>query len=295
MIRTAFFAILCASAFLSETTAFAQINIDSGLFPQPNPKSSHKTNRMLTWGGAHLIKATPEMQTKLGLEETEGLVVAAIEPNTDGEKAGLKVNDVLIKVGDKSVPNDAARFSQLFKDRKPTDPVDLVVVRDGKQQTLKGAKMPAAAQMPTGPGDKRINVNPFFQIDPFIPINPRMPFVRPVVKKLHLETEVDGASVIRDQTLEKFSGEYSKGELKITVDGKFENGLAKPGEITVTQGKEMKKYALRDTPLPIRLLVQQHLMPSASSSIGPMLTPISPDIQELLRALDMLKALEGLK
>jgi predicted metalloprotease with PDZ domain len=93
----------------------------------------------MQWGGVRLEKPSAEMQIGLGLGENEGLVVSAVGPNSVGEKAGLKPKDVLVKVGDKSVPSDAAGFTKLVKDQQPNEAVDLVVVRDGKEETIKGA------------------------------------------------------------------------------------------------------------------------------------------------------------
>ena len=89
---------------------------------------------------------------------------------------------------------------------------------------------------------------------------------------------------------DQFSGEYTKDDLKITVSGKVENGQAKPAEITVTEGRETKKYtSLRDVPAQHRLVIQQ-LMPSALNNS--MLLPLN---QNLLELQDLLPAFPGLE
>jgi hypothetical protein len=88
---------------------------------------------------------------------------------------------------------------------------------------------------------------------------------------------VNGAKVVRDQKEDQFYGEYSKDELKITVKGKMENGQAKPGEITITEGKETKKYmSLREVTSSPHLLVIQQLLPSAANNL--MLIPMIPEL-----------------
>ena len=244
----------------------------------------------MQWGGVRLEKPSVEMHTDLGLGENEGLVVTAVGPNSSGEKAGLKAKDVLVKIGDKSVPSDAAGFTKLVKDQKPTEPVDLVVVRNGKEETLKGAKMPALVQSTGGaggrggvPGIPGI-VFPRIQFNPRVPNNPFG-----AIQNLHLEMTVNGAKIVRKQNNEQFSGEYSKDDLKITVSGKMENGQAKPSEITVTQGKETKKYAsLREVTSPQHRIVIQQLLPSAANNL--MLMPLIPNLPELPELLPVVPA-----
>src|SRR5262249_8707586 len=79
----------------------------------------------LSWGGLRPEKPAAELQTQLGLEANEGLVVAAVDPNSVGAKAGLKASDVLVKIGDKSVPNDHSVFIKMVKDLKENEPMDL--------------------------------------------------------------------------------------------------------------------------------------------------------------------------
>lgn len=235
----------------------------------------------MSWGGVQLKKVPPELQEKLGLPENEGLLVMAVGAKSVGEKAGLKANDVLLKINNKAVPSDANGFITLVKDHKAADPLDLVVVRDGKEETIKGVKMPVAVAAPKGgalvrPGFGGLVV-PRININPRVPNNPFQPGT---IKNLHIEMNVNGATIIRKQKDNDFSGEYSKDDLKITVSGKVENGQAKPSEITVTEGKETKKYtSVTDVPAQHRLMLQQ-LMPSPLT--GLMLFPALPAFPELL-------------
>src|SRR5688500_4976516 len=139
MIRTAFFVALTASAvFASQASAQVVVpNLPQGpKVPLPkieglppdlqkelerllDPNFMQQLNRqpavggMLRWGGLRLKKASPAEQENLGLPEGEGLVVAAVDPNSVGDKAGLKANDVLVKLNKKPVPNDAQGFAKL--------------------------------------------------------------------------------------------------------------------------------------------------------------------------------------
>jgi serine protease Do len=74
---------------------------------------------------------TPEMVELLGLKDPAGVVVAQIEKGSPAEKAGLKVQDVILTIGGKKVTT-----YDLFRNEvalvKPGSQVELRVVREGK-------------------------------------------------------------------------------------------------------------------------------------------------------------------
>jgi hypothetical protein len=281
--------------------ASAQIIVPGGV-PQPNANTEalkkvaealaqRGGKPALHWGGARLEKVSPELQTQLGLEENAGLVVAAVDANSIGAKAGLKANDVLVKIGAKDVPGDPVGFANLVKDLGEKVQIDLVVVRKGKQETIKGAKMPALVQSGGiggggiggrgGLGGIGIGGAPGF---PGMPgIGGGLPGIgfggmhAGKVKKFHIELEINGADVIRDQDGDTFTGTYAKGDLKISVTGKLENGQAKLSEITVQEGKESKKYTTsRDVPAKHHDAIRQ-LLPSPLTNL--MIFPAIPNLQ----------------
>src|SRR5262249_38685607 len=159
---------------------------------------------------------------------------------------------------------------KLVKDQKVDQNADLVVVRQGKEQTLKGAKMPAIAQnvLPGVGGAGRPGIGGKGGIGGIGGIQiGRLP--NPLlgnVENFHLEMTVNGAKTLQKYDAEKYSGEYSKDGLKITIAGKMQNGRPlQPDVVTVTEGKEAKKYdALKDVPVQHRIVVQQ-LMPSPTN------------------------------
>lgn len=130
-----------------------------------------RTGSGLRWGGAQLKKLTPEMQEKLGLLETEGLMIAAVDANSPSQKAGLRANDVLVDIGAKRVMSDPNTFVKTVKDLPPNENMDLVIIREGVQVTLEGAKMPTTAQFAPADGlNGRPNMPfPRFQMEPFRP------------------------------------------------------------------------------------------------------------------------------
>lgn len=228
----------------------------------------------MVWGGVQLKKVAADEQEKLGLPENEGLVIAAVDANSIGDKAGLKANDVLVKINNKMVPSDPTAFAKLVKDQDPAEAMDLVVLRNGKEETIKNARMPALVQTPITRRNPAIGglmfrpnmMVPGMQLNPR---NPRLPFPGGFggLPNMNVEMNINGAKISKRLTGADFSGEYAKDELRITVAGKLENGAAKTSEITIQEGKETKKYnAIGDVPAAHRPMVQQ-LMPSTLNNL----------------------------
>lgn len=234
----------------------------------------------MNWGGAKLGSVDKALQEKLGLPESEGLVVTAIDPKSASDKAGLKANDVLVKLNDKNVPNSIDGFIKLLKEQNANEGMDLVVVRDGKEEMLKAAKMPAAVQgianngRPIRPGI--INIGGMGGIGRIQINGGNMNGAR----NLDLQMNVNGEKITRKENGDTFFGEYAKDEIKITVNGKFEGGTAKPTDITIQDGKDSKKYnAVKEVPQPY-LPMLRRIMPGAAATPLNVPFPQFPGIKE---------------
>jgi membrane-associated protease RseP (regulator of RpoE activity) len=239
-------------------------------------------NDVMAWGDARLTPVDARLQEKLGLPENEGMVIAAVAPNSVAERAGLKAADVLVKINNKAVPSDLDGFVKFIKEQKPEEAVDLVVVRNGKEETLKGVRMPANVQAGGGGRFARPMLpNPLF---PLMPVNPgrlpNNPFFPAGVEHIRLEMTVNGAKIIRDQKANQFSGEYAKDDLKITISGKIENGFPRLTEVTLQEGKEKearKFTSPKDVPVQHRAIIQQ-LMPSPILNM--LMMPAMPNLRD---------------
>ena len=88
------------------------------------------------WGGMRLKNVDMPLQEKLGLPDNEGMLVASIDTGSFAEKAGVKVNDVVVKINSKPVPADLNSFVKLVDEQKSAGAIDLVVLRDGKEETM---------------------------------------------------------------------------------------------------------------------------------------------------------------
>ena len=71
-----------------------------------------------------------EMALALGLDESQGALIASVEPGTPAEKAGLKEQDVVLEIDGRKV-NDDNDFRLRVAEHNPGDKVKLKVVRNG--------------------------------------------------------------------------------------------------------------------------------------------------------------------
>jgi C-terminal processing protease CtpA/Prc len=88
------------------------------------------------------------LASQLALPKKQGLVIDRVDKDSAAAKAGLQQYDVLLQLDGKPVPSDALDFRKQLAALKPDGPVDAVVVRQGKQQTIKLAV--PSGQTPAG-------------------------------------------------------------------------------------------------------------------------------------------------
>ena len=97
-------------------------------------KKFGKTRR--GWLGVFIQSVTDEIAESLGLGKSRGALVARVTTDSPAAKGGIKTGDIILKFDGKDVesnrtlPRIVARTS-IEKD------VDVIVIRDGKRQTLK--------------------------------------------------------------------------------------------------------------------------------------------------------------
>jgi len=96
-------------------------------------------------------------------EDEKGAKITAITRESAASKAGLKVGDVITKVGDKKIEN-ADDVAKAVHQHKPGDKVAVSILRDGKDQTI-------TAELGKWKGVRLNNLNA--TIAPMEPMTPR--------------------------------------------------------------------------------------------------------------------------
>jgi len=88
---------------------------------------------------------------KLKLENTEGVIVVDVMPDSPADEAGLRHGDVILRVNDKAV-EDEDELSKDLNQVGPGKPVNLAIIRDGKKQEIKAELEEAQASDFRGAG-----------------------------------------------------------------------------------------------------------------------------------------------
>jgi predicted metalloprotease with PDZ domain len=86
------------------------------------------------WLGVGLATADDTLRSHLGIASVEGLVVTGVEENSPAAKAGVMINDVLLKVDGKPVTTVEALAAQLQEIGSKS--ANLELLRRGKPATL---------------------------------------------------------------------------------------------------------------------------------------------------------------
>src|SRR5262249_46263788 len=109
-------------------------------FAAPEGGHGEPTSRL----GAMLATPNATLVEQLALPKGQGLVLEEVPEGTAAAKAGLKPHDILLDIDGKAVPKDVVAFASLLAKIKEDTPVEVIVLRRGKNETLKGLKLPKA-------------------------------------------------------------------------------------------------------------------------------------------------------
>lgn len=96
-----------------------------------------------------------ELRSQFSLPDGFGLMVDEVMPDSPAQAAGIKVHDILVKLGDQQLVN-MEQLMTLVRARKKGESVSLSIITGGKeaqvQVTLGERLMPAVEQRDRGPG-----------------------------------------------------------------------------------------------------------------------------------------------
>lgn len=98
----------------------------------------------------------------LGLAEGNGMVLADVPENSAAAKAGFRAGDIILKLDGKDVPSTVALFTFALDAIKTGAPIDAVILRNGKEETLKGIRL---AEVPPDTNPRGGPIQRRFQFD----------------------------------------------------------------------------------------------------------------------------------
>jgi beta-lactamase regulating signal transducer with metallopeptidase domain len=177
--------------------------------------------------GAVVQKPGATLVDQLDLPKDQGLILEQVTPGSAAAKAGLQAHDILLELNGKTVPSEPAAFVKDLNELKANTPMDAVVLRKGKKETIKGLTLPEKAKVeaPRGFAFPELNL-------------PALPGVRGAVG--------NGATTSITRNNDGFTINHKQGDVGFVLSGKVEDGKAVPQRIEVTDGGKTTKYASVD-------------------------------------------------
>ncbi len=87
---------------------------------------------------------------QLELPKGQGLTLEEVRPDSAAAKAGLKPHDILLELDGKPVATDLREFAAQLAAVPANKPVDVLVLRRGRRERLKGLTLPSVREPRAG-------------------------------------------------------------------------------------------------------------------------------------------------
>jgi serine protease Do len=88
------------------------------------------------WLGVNIQRVTPDIAASFGLKEAKGALIAEVTPDSPAAKAGLRAMDLITAYDGKPIAS-MHDLTRAVADTRPGSTRDLVIRRDGREQTFK--------------------------------------------------------------------------------------------------------------------------------------------------------------
>jgi beta-lactamase regulating signal transducer with metallopeptidase domain len=196
--------------------------------------------------GVRVDRPSATLVDQLDLPRGQGTVIEEVAPNSPADKAGLKAHDILLELNGKPVPSKPEEVARLVAGIKAGTPVDAVVLRKGKRETIKGLSLPEARE-----AKEEAKHDPFGGFNPLggnfpAPVFPAFPDGGPFANLggggAFAAAGGNGVMTTTFRSGDRFTTRHQEGSLVINVTGKVADGKSTVGEIRVQDGRESHKY-----------------------------------------------------
>jgi hypothetical protein len=196
--------------------------------------------------GVAVSPVTEALAEQLDLPTGRGVVVVQVIPGSAAEKAGVKKNDVVLTFAGQEIGGDVTKFAGAVEKAKAGEKVEVVVLRKGKKQTLRGIELPEAPKRDRKPGAELEFKGPG-----------KREFRFPEGGRFKVPAPARGFEKMQVQISDdEFTIDATKGDTRYRLTGTVEGGKPTPSRIRV--GEESYK-SLEDVPEEHRDAVKQLL------------------------------------
>jgi hypothetical protein len=195
--------------------------------------------------GVMVKEPSEALADQLDLPKGQGVVIERVEPDSAAAKAGLKANDILLQLDGKTVSNNVAEVIKMIHGLKAKTPVEAVVMRKGKKETVKGISLPEAKVALERPGFPNA----------FAPAIPNPPVIggggfggAGGFGGFGAFGAAAGNGVMTTvfRTGDRFTARHQEGNLVISVTGTVADGKATTKTIAVQDGNQHENYESMD-------------------------------------------------
>ncbi|HVS34847.1 MAG TPA: M56 family metallopeptidase [Gemmataceae bacterium] len=188
--------------------------------------------------GVTVEKPGDALVNQLELPGDQGLVIRDMKPDSAAAHAGLKEYDILLELDGKPVPSNPEEFRQAVDAIKANTPVDVVVMRKGRKETIKGLSLPEAKAADAQPG-----------LNPNLPqFPPNFPNIAPNFPNINVANG-GNVSISTSRTNDHFTTTRLEPGLIVQVTGTIDNGKAKLGQVMIQDANSINRYdCLEKTP-----------------------------------------------
>ena len=82
------------------------------------------------------VNLTPALASQLGLPVSQGILVTRVLEGSAAERAGLRIDDVIVQMGDELIGN-TGKLSNFLLEHLPGETTDLTLYRDGMEMSTR--------------------------------------------------------------------------------------------------------------------------------------------------------------
>jgi serine protease Do len=175
--------------------------------------------------GAQVEPPSATLVDQLDLPKDQGQVLREIVPNSAAAKSGLKSHDILLELAGKAVSSKTDEFVKQVAGLKANTPIDAVVLRKGRKETVKGLSLPEAKPaVRRRPG----GLVPFPNVFPGLPgAGAGLP---------------GGVSITTARNNNEFTTTRQDGNQRIVVKGEIVAGSPTIAQVTIAEDGQTNTY-----------------------------------------------------